>query len=252
MFANERYEYILNKINKDNSVTVSDLIVELNVSIETIRRDLLFLEKAGKLRRVHGGAISINQTKDFSVLEKRLEENIKQKNELTKKAMKYIEENDIIAIDSGSTAVIFANALKENFKKLTIITHSIEVINILSDCTDFNIISTGGMYLAKEKAFYGTIATDTLSNLHFTKSFVFPSAISLKNGIQDFCYELIDIQKLLIKNGSQVFFLADSSKFEKTANITLASINKSYNIITDNDISDTLKKLYKENDIKII
>ncbi len=252
LFPNERYEYILKKMDKHNSVVVSELMSELNISIETVRRDLFSLEKEGKLKRIHGGAISIAKTKDFPLLEERLNENIAQKDELSQKAMKFIKEDDIIAIDSGSTAVSFTNILKENFKRLKIITYSMEVVNILSDCKNYEIISTGGMFLASEKAFYGNVSIEALKNLHFAKSFIFPSAISIKNGVQDFCYEVIDMQKLLIENGDQIFFLADSSKLEKTATITLSQLSSNHTIITDYSVSETLKKLYKENHINVI
>ena len=252
LFPNERYEYILKKIDKHNSVVVSDLMSELTVSIETVRRDLFALEKEGKLKRIHGGAISIPKTKDFLMLEKRLSENKTQKDELSQKAMQFIKEGDIISIDSGSTSISFANALKEHFKSLKIITYSTEVVNVLSDCENYKIISTGGMFLASEKAFYGSVSTEALRNLHFAKSFIFPSAISIKNGVQDFCYEVVDMQKLLIENGDQIFFLADSSKLEKTATITLSKLSSNHTIITDNNVSETLRKLYKENNINMI
>lgn len=72
MFANERYDIIIDILYKDGSVTVSDLTKKFAVSLETVRRDLEFLEKQGKLQRVHGGAISINRQNKFYTIEERL------------------------------------------------------------------------------------------------------------------------------------------------------------------------------------
>ncbi len=254
MFPQERYAFICKKLEENHSVTVSQLMKDLDISIETVRRDLFFLERQGRLKRVHGGAIPVPFTKaqKFPVLQSRLIENQQRKSELSKKALAFIEENDIISIDSGSTAVYFAQALKEKFKALTIVTYSLDVVRILSDCEGYKMILPGGMYLDKEKAMYGALATQTLRELFVQKAFVFPSALSLEHGIQDFSYEIVELQKLLLQNGSNVFILADSSKFEKTANLTLSQMNTQYTIVTDNHLNENIKKLYAENDMKVI
>ncbi len=252
MFPNERYDIILNKIKANNSVTVSELIEVLNVSFETVRRDLFYLEKEGKLKRVHGGAIPNASPNDFPLFNNRLTLNRKHKDILSRKAMKFISERDTIAVDSGSTSSSFATALVENFKELTVITYSKEVMDILSANEGFNIISTGGRYLSSERAFYGAVTTLTLDNLQFEKSFIFPSAISYEYGIQDFTYEIIDLQKLLMKKAHQTYVLADNTKFEKTASITLDKEVARYTLISDDELSKSVKDIYTKNGIKIV
>ncbi len=252
MFPSERHTVILSKIEKENSVTVSELIDILGVSFETVRRDLFNLEKAGQLKRVHGGAISCATPKEFPVFSNRLTLNRENKDVLSQKAMNLISENDVIAIDSGSTSSSFAHALLNNFKKLTIITYSKEAIDVLAKNDAFDIISTGGRYLESEKAFYGAITTLSLENLNFEKAFIFPSAVSLEYGIQDFSYDIIDLQKLLMKKSKHAYILADSTKFEKTANFTLCKDISQYTFVTDNELSVSIKKIYGKNKIDII
>ncbi len=252
MFPNERYAYILNKIKAENSVTVSELIETLNVSFETVRRDLFRLEKEGRLRRVHGGAISNASPNEFPLFNNRMMLNKKNKDNLSQKAMKYISENDIIAVDSGSTSANFANALLNSFNELTIITYSKEAIDILSQNDGFKVISTGGRYRDAERAFYGAIASLSLDNLQFEKAFIFPSAISYEYGIQDFNYDIIDLQKKLIKKASLTYILADSTKFEKTASITLDKEIIRYTLISDDEISKSVKEIYTKNGITLV
>ncbi len=252
MFPNERHAVILNKIKKDNSVAVSDLMDILNVSFETVRRDLFNLEKAGKLKRVHGGAISAAVPNEFPLFSNRLELNRESKDLLSKKAMKLISEKDVIAVDSGSTSSSFARALLENFNELTIVSYSKEAIDILSENKKFNIISTGGMYLYSEKAYYGAIANLTLENLQFEKAFIFPSAVSLEYGIQDFSYELIEQQKLLLKKANHPYILADSTKFEKTANFTVDKDVYKHTFVSDDNFSKSIKEIYIKNNINIL
>ncbi len=251
MFADERQGIIYKHIKKYGAVTTASLMDEFQVSIETIRRDLLVMEKRGVLKRVHGGAVEISGMKHFFDLEDRNKEFIKEKRELSINAAAFVEENDIIFIDSGSTAIHFSEVLKERFSKLTIITHSLDVFNSLCDYKDFEVILCGGHFDKKEKAFYGSLVLDTLSKIHVQKAFISPSAVSIKYGICDYQEEFYQVQKKMLQCMNDVYVLADSDKFEKKALLKLDDMKKEYHYITDSNLSDELERLYKENEIQI-
>jgi DeoR/GlpR family transcriptional regulator of sugar metabolism len=251
LFANERYEKILKILNQKASVTVSELMKLFGVSIETVRRDLEYLEQQNALTRVHGGAISCKKVDSFFSLCTRITEHKQQKLRLSKTACKFIKENDVIAIDSGSTAMELAAAIKQVFNHLTVVTNSPEVLNFLSEKESFTLIQTGGQYLKEEQAFYGHITQDAIRHLHFQKAFIFPSAISLQQGAGVFVHDLVDVQKAYMQNADEVFILADSSKFETSAVIKLCDLF-SYHLITDDELSDEIYNIYKDNHIDII
>lgn len=251
MFAKERQEQIYELIVKNNAVTVSKLVELFGVSVETVRRDLLEMEHNGLLCRVHGGAVAKNEMRKVSNLSKRNTEQNSQKRELSLKACEFINNGDIIAVDAGSTAILFAEVLKEKFSKLTVITYSLDVFNILNSHKEFSVILCGGHFMREENAFYGPITTSSISGLNAEKAFIFTSGLSLEYGISDFCNELFNNQKALINNSSEIFMLADSSKFEKTALLKLDDMKSDYIYITDSELPEELKKLYQENDIKI-
>ena len=252
MFANERHNIILKMLKKDGAVTTATLVKHFGVSIETIRRDLLTMEKQGLLQRVHGGAVSESKMKSFHALDKRNEENEDLKKELSKNAADFINENDIIAVDTGSTALLFAEELLKRFSKLTVITHSMDVFNILGGQKEFSVILCGGHFKASENCFYGSLVNDSLQRLHADKCFIFPTAVSLKNGICDYTDDLMTIQKAIISISNKAFILADSSKFEKSAMLKLDDMKEEYTYITDSKLSDSILKLYKENNISIV
>lgn len=251
LFAKERQDVIYEMILKNNAVTVANLVEKFAVSIETVRRDLLDMEKQGFLTRVHGGAVAKNEMKQFSTLPQRNRENSPEKRELSLKACEFINEGDIIAVDSGSTAIFFAEALKEKFTKLTVITHSLDVFNILNSYKDFSVILCGGHFIKEENTFYGSLTVNMYSTLYAQKAFIFTSAVSLEHGICDFRQEFYDVQKVMLGCADEIFVLADSSKFEKKALLKLSEMKNDFIYITDASLPKELKELYKENNIKI-
>ena len=210
------------------------------------------MEQDGRLTRVHGGAVAKTAMKPFKKLRERNKEFEKQKYELSLKAAEFISEGDIIGIDSGSTAISFAEVLKERFSKLTIVTHSMDIFEMLSDYKDFSVILCGGHYLREENAFYGELTLNMLNSLHIQKAFIFPSAVSLEYGICDYQKDLYQIQKQLIKSSNEIYILADSSKFEKAALLKLSNMKPDYIYITDNSLQNEIVKLYKENNIELL
>ena len=144
MFAKERQDKIYLMIQKKGAVTTSNLVECFGVSIETIRRDLLSMEQKGQLVRVHGGAVRKNDMNPFLDLQQRNKEYSEQKRELSLKAAEFVCDGDIIGIDAGSTVISFTEVLKEKFSKLTVVTHSLDVFEILRDHENFSVILCGG------------------------------------------------------------------------------------------------------------
>jgi DeoR/GlpR family transcriptional regulator of sugar metabolism len=251
MLAHERQNKIYDMIQRDRAVTTAMLVRIFGVSIETIRRDLLTLEQSGKLMRVHGGAVAKTGMKPYMELKQRHKEFKAQKYAVSLKAAEFIEDRDIIGVDCGSTAIYFAEVLKEKFSQLTVVTHSKDVFNILCDHKDFTVILCGGHYLRGENAFCGELTLSMLRNLHIQKSFIFPSAVSLEYGICDYQKDLYQVQKQMMLSSDKVHILADSSKFEKTGLLKLDSMKTEYVYVTDSSLQGDVVNLYKENNIEI-
>lgn len=251
VLAKERQIQILALLKKNGAVITSDLVKVFRVSVETIRRDLLQLEQQGRLNRVHGGAVTKTDMKPFSELPKRNLENSSLKTELSKRAVEFVAEGDVIGVDSGSTAIFFADVLKERFECLTVVTHSIDVFKRLYNHKNFTVILCGGYYKKSENAFYGSLTLAMLESVHVQKVFIFPSAVSIEHGIFDYQSELLQVQKQLIRSADDVYILADSSKFEKKALLKMSDTKKSYIYITDASLPEEIVSLYKENEITI-
>lgn len=252
MFAKERQSEIIKMINKSGAVTTTELITIFDVSIETVRRDLLELEKKGQLQRVHGGAMTVSKMKSSSELSERIEQNKNDKIELCETAVMLVNENDIIGVDSGSTAIYFAEALKRRLSALTVVTHSLDVFNILTEKEGFQVILCAGHFYKQEKAFYGQLALETMKQLHVQKAFLFPSAISLQNGICDFSVGLQQMQRQLMLCSDKVYFLADNEKFEKNALLKLCDMNSNYVFVTDAKLNEHYRQMYQETGMNII
>lgn len=251
MFADERYHEILELLQKNGSVTVAELMELFGASSETVRRDLLYLEGCQLLKRVYGGAMPVEKKREFYKLSQRLNENTQEKRELSETAASFVCENDIIALDSGSTSAAFVSVLKERFHHLTVVTHSLYVFNALRD-TDFKIILLGGEYLKDEDAFYGYMTLDMLQNLHVSKSFLCPEAISLDYGVFDRVHELLPIQRNYLTICDKPILLADSSKFETVASLKICGFSPKLIFITDSKLPQEIYELYQKEGVPII
>lgn len=252
MLAKERYSRILHVLQKNSSVTTGELMEMLQVSIETVRRDLLHLERLGELQRVHGGAVTQGVMQPYKALPQRLESNPSGKAELCGTAALLVNDGDIIFIDSGSTAIFFAKALLSRCDRLTVVTHSMDVFEILSGKENFQVILCGGFYDQTEKAFHGHLTLDTLRQLHVGKAFICPAAISVRSGIWDYHPALVQVQTQAIAASDQVVFLADFDKFEKNAMLKLSETSASHIYVTDSAFPQNYKQLYEDHGLHII
>lgn len=252
MLANRRHEIICNLLRAEGAVTVSHLVEEFGVSLETVRRDLLLLEKAGLLRRVHGGAVSLGEMKPYKSFQSRHQEFSQEKEQLCQRAADLVCEGDYIAIGTGSTPVYFAQILKKRFKKLTVVTYSYGVFEVLSDMPEYEIILLGGQYMPQEQCFFGQLTLEGLKALRVMKSFVFPFAVSLEYGICSYQQTLYPLQQQLLACCDQAYILADSSKFERKALFKVADMRPEYIYVTDDGLPEDLARIYRDNGLQVV
>lgn len=215
-------------LNRRSSVTVNELTDTFRVSLETIRRDLEYLEKQGALKRVHGGAVTVHKMQNYTSLSFRVSEHREEKRKLA-----------------------LASLLCERFSRLTIVTNSLEVFQILSGKEGFQTILTGGFYMPGEKTFYGHLALDMIKQLHVSKFFLAPSAISLDFGISDHIHEMIAVQRALIAISDQIIVQADSSKFETCAALKVCDLNPRFLYFTDSGLPDEIAEAYRKAGLQI-
>ena len=252
MLSFERRNKICDIVEAQGSADVASLVQQFGVSAETIRKDLILLEKNNRIQRIHGGVIPCSKAVPSMTFEVRKDYCREQKRELSEYAARFIENGDWIFLDFGSTTIELAEVLAQKFEQLHIVTHSATVFNRLAHVKNFELILCAGHYDREEDAFFGDLVIDALDRLHINKAFLCPAAISLKYGIMD-CNELsIRIQRKVIESSNQVILLADSEKFEKTANYMLCGIQDPAVIVTDSGLNDQIYHLYTENDINII
>lgn len=252
MFADERKTKIADMLKRRPSVTTSELTEMFQVSVETIRRDLEYLESRGQLKRVHGGAVAAGKLQNYTSLSGRAREHLSEKHNLALTACSYIREGDYIALDAGSTTFELAALLGERFQRLTVVTHSLEVVKILGEKENIRTILAGGFYLPEEKCFCGHLTLDVVRQLHVSKCFIAPAAISLNFGISDHMQEMIAVQRALLEIADQVYLLADSSKFETCAPLKICDFKPDFLCITDSGLPDEVCEAYGKASVNVV
>ncbi len=252
MLSYERRNAIAEIVHKQGSVDIASLVKDFGVSPETIRKDLILLEKSKRVQRIHGGVIPYSVSASNLSYKARLDHQRKEKRSLSVTACSLIKNGDWIFVDTGSTAAQFASVLAQQFTQLHVVTNSAYVFNRLAYIKGFDVILTGGQFCTEDEGFYGKCTLDALDEFHVDISFISPVSISLKHGAMDFSNVYCDVQRKAMEICTKSVFLADSEKFEKTANYRICPISSISTIVTDSSISQAMYDLYTENGINII
>jgi len=230
MFTEERHNIILQELKIKGIVSVSDLVKLLNASESTIRRDLNSLDDIGLLKKVHGGAITMdeNTTHDYNV-NIRQSLNLEEKKKIAKYATSLIKEGDTIYLDAGTTTELIIDFITIN--NIIVVTNGIvHAKKLLEKNIKTHIL--GGEIKAITEAVIGSYAIENLKRYNFTKGFFGTNGISNFSG-----YTTPDMSEGLVKAEAvkmckEAYILADESKFEKVSFVTFANI-KDATLITN-------------------
>lgn len=250
MFGEERRLKIAEIISKDKSISVSELSKLFNVSESTIRRDLHVLEEKGFIQRTHGGAILKTGTHYEPAFFEKEEVELEAKRKIGKIAASLIEEGDTILLDSGTTTLEIARNLKN--MRLTVVTNSPLIAIELSKYEDIELIVTGGIQRWRTKALVGPIAEMVIKQFKVDKAFIGTNAISFEDGLMTPDLIEANTKKTMIEVASEVYVVADHSKFGKKSFVKFADLKDITAIITDDEIDYEVVKKYEQANVEIL
>ena len=249
--ASDRHAQLIGLLKKRGYCSVVEMSQLLNVSPMTIRRDLHMLREKQIAEVTHGGArfsASKRIEPDFDI---RTHEHLAEKQAIGKLAVeRFIEEGDVVGIDSGSTALEIVRNLPNI--PLTIVTHSLAAANVVAQNKRYSLIVLGGVLQHEANCLCGPQAIAALQTLYINKLFLSTSGLVAPDGLS--CNNLADaeVKQALISSSRQTILCMDSSKVGRAYLARFATLNDIDTLITDNGISDESREAIERQQIQII
>ena len=249
MLKQERHAFILDQIHASGKVMTIDLSLELKVSEDTIRRDLKELADSGKLKKVHGGAISHSLNpfhyKDREVYA--LEEKIF----IAEKAKNLIKDHQVIFIDGGTTNLELARRLPQDLKA-TIFTNSLPIAVLLADHPNINLFVTGGKLLKDAQVTVGPEVLQMLAGLRVDVCILGTRSIHHQIGISEIDWDETQVKRAAIKASSEVICLVIPEKIGTTNPYIISEIQQVTTLVSLLDKNDKRLRPYYEFGIEIL
>ncbi len=248
MLKEERHNVILDELRSNNSVKSMKLSEILRVSEDTIRRDLIDLEKNGQLKKVHGGAVALSYIPSFKkreVLEKQT------KHVIAKKALSLIMDDQVLIIDGGTSNMQLVNILPTD-KKLTVFTNSLPVASKLCEYSNIDSVLLGGSILRKGHTTIGLQSLEFLLDIHADICFLGITSVDPEFGLTEANLEETTIKKAMIQASDTVVSMVISNKLNTRQSFKVENMDKMSIMITELDPTDGRLQPYVQKGIKMM
>ena len=239
-FAEERRAAILAMLDRSTSVQVADLAHTFGVSMVTARGDLDALEAAGKLRRTHGGAVSLSKALTVSVQDRRVNVNAAAKQAIARAALELVDNGDSLLVDSGTTALELVRLLGAR-SGITVITADVTIANFVDESLpDTDVILLGGALRKGHRYLYGPLALRALEVLHANKAFLCPTSLVPGRGLMTNFEQMAELKRAFIEASGTSIALLDASKVGAGGLMRVAELQDIDLVVMDYDPEGTV------------
>lgn len=251
MYAEERQQEILRMARSQGRVDVTALAEELAVTAETIRRDLTTLERAGVLRRVHGGAIPVERIGFEPALAARDAVLTNEKERIAKAALAEVPDEGAIILDAGSTTARLAQALPTD-RELTVVVNSPAIAVILGPRSNINVLMLGGRVRGKTLATVDDWALRPLADLYLDVAFIGTNGLSVERGLTTPDPAEAAVKRAMIAASRRTVVLADHTKIGNDYLSRFGSLSDVDLLITDSGLNDDLVSDVEAEGVRVV
>ena len=225
-----RHQKIIELVKLKGYASTEELVIELEVSPQTIRRDLNILAEQDLIRRHHGGAAP-SSTAENSDYIARKQFFPSQKSAIAREVAKRIPNGASLFIDIGTTPEAVASALL-NHERLRIVTNNINAAHLLRQNETFDITMAGGS-LRKDGGIIGEATVNFISQFRLDFGILGISAIDLDGSLLDYDYHEVQVKRAIIESSRQTLLATDHSKFSRQAIVRLGELKDVDYLFTD-------------------
>jgi len=247
MLKEERLTFIVNQLKSNQSVKLGKLSEVLNVSEDTIRRDLESLAKEGLLTKVRGGAIP--HSPNAHSFQERIHVSENEKMIIAQKALQIIKPRSTILLDGGTTTYALASLLD---MPLTVITNNIPVAALLAGRKDMEVVMTGGRILPDSMVTAGEYAIRLLKQLHVDICFVGVCSLHHEIGVSSIDYFECEMKRAMVNCADRIVALTGHDKIGTAETHKICAIDELDTIITEIDPENEIFEPYRLWDIQIL
>ena len=249
MLKEERQKTILNEVELHNRVLLTDIAEKLDVSIDTIRRDVKELDVENKLRKVHGGAISLGFTSPAAPNNNTYA--LQEKIRIAEKGIGLLREGSVIFIDGGTTCLELARLIPENLQ-LTCFTFSLPVAMLLLSKPGVDVIFIGGRIAKESQIATGAGTINALEGIRFDYGFIGTGYVDSLHGLTEFDWDIVQVKKAVIGASKKAVLLCISEKLNSQHRYKTCDINAINTMITELEPSNNLLNLFRNHDIRLL
>ncbi len=242
-----RKNVIREQLRQNGSVQITTLANMLDVTKETIRRDLKTMEENGELIRTHGGAYVIDGVHNDIDISTRQFIRTEEKEIIAQKCSSLIQNGDYIFLDSSSTALFIAKAIMH--RNVTVLTTSLEITNLLAS-SPIKLFVVGGEYNEATRSFTGGNAIRNLDQYHFDKSFISCRSVSIDSGLTDTNDDDAMLHKIALSHAYEKYLAIDNSKLNRYSFSGIAPVSSLTGIIMDCDFPEDWTKFLTNAGVK--
>lgn len=245
----DRRQKILDLVAKERSQTVENLASYLEVSVATVRRDLVALNKTGRLIRTYGGARVGIPDVELTVAEKAIKYQV-EKTVIARAAAEVVQDYETILIDAGTTTGYLAEVVSG--QELTVITNSIAALSVLLQRREIKVTVLGGELRYINQALIGTSTIRQLRNLLMDRAFIGAYGIITGHGITSPTAAQAELKAVMMESAKHIYILADSSKFGDSPYKFITPIPPRSTIITDQGISPEIVQRLQQVHVSVL
>lgn len=251
MLTNNRLKKILQIMEDEGDVRISELSQQLGVSEATIRRDLDALHADDKVLRVHGGAVLKERPLFEAPVQRRIRQNEQEKKAIAQAAADMIGAKEAVFLGSGTTTMEIAKCLVDR-KDLSVVTNSLLVAQTLATCEGINLIFLGGFLRSGELSFIGHITEQAIKEVRVDKIIMGIPAIDVKAGLTNDYLPEVMTDRAILAMEADLIIVADHTKFGKTASAYMAPVTRIATLVTDAQTDKKILEAFRSKGIKIV
>ena len=248
--AHQRHDNLRELIRGSGVIRVEEICRRLHISPATARRDLDELEAAGAIRRVHGGAVSVESRLEEPLFDDKASIAAREKNRIAEAALKFVENGDTIYLDGGSTVLEFARLLRDR-TNITVVTNSLRAAHELAGRGP-RLILIGGELRRLSQTMVGPLTRCVLQELHVDKAFMGTIGLTLKEGLTTTDPSEAFTKEFVMSRARQVVLLADSAKAGKVSFARAGRLENVHVFITDKQLDKNFAKELTNLKIKLV